>query len=195
MTEFHALCSFQAYLICLIVAYSNPFGQVSLVNDTAVKTLQGLAFRAAKTGLSCEAEHAGTGPTWESWIVASAKRRTVLIIYFLISVSSSQGGLSSFLFDELGDTFAPESKALWEASDVQTWTRAYKEHMAEWNDGAMTISELLRPEERSTSTMERRRRWVQSKDEFGMILFSVFAHLHEPDEHVLVWTWASVVYI
>lgn len=177
MTELHALCSFQAYLVCLIVAYSNPLGQVSLVNDAAIKTLQGLAFRSAKTGLSCEAEQAGTCPTWESWILASAKRRTVLTMYLFICVYYAESGLSSFLFDELGDIFAPESKALWEASDVKTWTRAYKEHLAEWNDGAMTVSELLCPEERSTSTIERRRRWVQSKDEFGMMLFSVFVHL------------------
>jgi hypothetical protein len=148
------------------------------VTDAAILSLQDLAFRSAKTGLKCEAELAGTCPTWKAWILASAKRRTVLTMFLFISIYRSESGLSNFLFEELGDIVAPESKALWEAVNAEIWTSEYREHLVEWGGAGITISELFNPRQHSEGVVERRRRWVESKDGFGTMLFSVFAHVY-----------------
>ncbi|OGE50407.1 hypothetical protein PENARI_c017G00996 [Penicillium arizonense] len=122
-SDFDTLCSFQVYLIYLLTAYFSPIDNASLVDDMNLITLQDLAFRAAKTGFICKAELSQTQPTWESWIIASSKRRTLFTMYLFTNMYNFDKGLPNFLSDELKDMSVPESKALWEASDRDSWTR------------------------------------------------------------------------
>ena len=145
----------------------------------SIITLQDLAFRAAKAGFTCKAELSRTRPTWESWIIASSKRRTLFTMYLFTNVYNSDKGLPNFLSDELRDILVPESKALWEASDRGSWTREYNRHLSKWEDGMLQVSELWRSSETGSEARRKRiGRWVQSTDEFGMMLFAVCAHLH-----------------
>ncbi|CAG7965270.1 unnamed protein product [Penicillium nalgiovense] len=178
-SDFETLCSFQVYLIYLLTAYFFPIGNASLIDDMSMITLQDFAFRVAKAGFTCKAELSQTRPTWESWIIASAKRRTLFTMYIFSNVYNSDKGLPNFLSDELGGILVPESKALWEASDRDSWTRQYNRHLSKWEDGMLQISELWRsPETGSEARRKRIGRWVQSTDEFGMMLFAVCAHIH-----------------
>ncbi|KAJ5101330.1 hypothetical protein NUU61_003552 [Penicillium alfredii] len=178
--DFDHLCSLQAYLIYLIISYFFPIdANNSLVNDSAMVTLQEQAFHAAKAGVSCTTEVSRTRPNWESWIVASAKRRTLFTMYLFSSVYNAQKGLPNFVADELSSLAVPEGKALWEAPDRGSWEREYNRHLSRWEDGILKISELWRSSQ--TGSEERRKRierWLQSADEFGMMLFAVCAHIH-----------------
>jgi hypothetical protein len=165
-----------------MTAYFYPIyhaDHASLVDDMSMITLQELAFRAAKPGFTCRAELSGTRPTWESWVIASAKRRTLLAMYLFTSLYNSDKGRPNFLSDELRDMLVPESKALWEASERKSWEREYNRHMLKWEDGMLRISELWKSEETGSEARRNRiTRWVQSTDEFGMMLFTVCAHIH-----------------
>lgn len=100
-------------------------------------------------------------------------------MYLFTNVYNSDHGLPNFLSEELRDIFVPESKALWEASDRGSWTREYNRHLSKWEDGMLLISELWGSSEMGSEAKRKRiGRWVQSTDEFGMMLFAVCAHIH-----------------
>ncbi|KAJ6135947.1 hypothetical protein N7512_001107 [Penicillium capsulatum] len=177
--DLEIVCAFQAYLIYLITAYFFPIGNTSLVDDSSLITIQNLAFRTAKAGFTCKAELSHMAPTWESWIIASSKRRTLLTMYLFTNVYNFDKGIPNFLSKELGNALAPESKVLWEASDRLSWTREYNRYLSKWEDGLLQLSELWQsPETGSEAKRKRIERWLQAADEFGMMLFAVCAHIH-----------------
>lgn len=143
-------------------------------------TLHELAFRTAQTGLVSQAELTRSRPSWESWIVVSAKRRAVFAFYLLTSVYNADNYVPNFLAEELREVYVPDAKRLWEARDRNEWEREYKPYLSEWEEGGlMVISELWQsPATGSAKRRERIDRWVQSADEFGMMLFAVCVHLH-----------------
>lgn len=156
--------------------YFSPLGTLSTVNDSMMITLMEMAFRTVGNGLCCAAETSHTRPTWESWIIVSAKRRAILVMYLFSSVYNADRSLPNFLANEIGDVYAPENKALWRAKDRETWAREYDQHLSEWTDGMLKISELWRSEDPHRRT--RIERWIQTVDEFGMMIFGVCAHIH-----------------
>ena len=67
------LATLQSYLLYAIMLFST----VSSVDPDIMIRLQDLAGDAVSQGTLCNAEAEGSRPDWESWIVASAKRRTL----------------------------------------------------------------------------------------------------------------------
>ncbi|KAL5340974.1 hypothetical protein BJX70DRAFT_84511 [Aspergillus crustosus] len=173
------LSAFQAYLIYAILMYFSPPLGLTFVTDKTMITLMELAFRTARNGLLSASEVSRTMSTWESWIVASTKRRVIYVMYLFSSVYNAEHSLPNFIAEELRGVFVPEGKALWEAKDRGSWTREYTRHLQEWPDGMLEISELWKSEETgSPRQRERVERWLKTVDEFGMMLFSVCAHIH-----------------
>jgi hypothetical protein len=159
--------------------YFSPHGDLSLVTDKIMITLMELAFQTARNGLFCAAELAHVRPTWESWIVVAAKRRAIFTMYLLSSVYNADRLLPNFVADEMRGVYAPGQKALWEADDRETWNKEYDRYLLQWEDGMLEISELWRSAETgSTTRKERVERWVETVDEFGMMIFGVCAHIH-----------------
>ena len=149
-----------------------PDGQIQI-------RMQEIAFRSSQTGLLCRAEDSSTRPAWESWIVASSKRRTLFTMYLFTSVYNSQVGLPNFIAEELRGTIVPECRVLWEARDRGYWEKEYNQHLSRWPDGMLEISELWKSVETgSEARRERIERWLQSADEFGFMLFSTCAGIH-----------------
>jgi hypothetical protein len=73
----------------------------------------------------------------------------------------------------------PCGKLLWNAQKRDIWEQEYDYHLSTWHDGELQISELwLSPETGSAQRRKRIEKWVQSVDEFGMMLFAVCAHIH-----------------
>ncbi|KAJ5835281.1 hypothetical protein N7447_001307 [Penicillium robsamsonii] len=182
-SDFDSLCSFQAYLIYSMTMHFFPCTDTVEESHTfdpqAAIKMQEIAFRSAKSGLICRAEETQTRPSWESWIVASAKRRTIFAMYLFTSVYNTQLELPNFVAEELRGTTAPESRILWETSDRTVWEREYNRHLSRWEDGMLEISELWKSDETGTdSRRERIERWLQFADGFGIMLFSVCAHIH-----------------
>ncbi|KAH8688978.1 hypothetical protein BGW36DRAFT_402045 [Talaromyces proteolyticus] len=174
--DYDLLSAFQAYLIYSILMYFSPRGDFS---ENTMVTLMDLAFRTSRNGLFCTAEIKRTKPTWESWIVAAAKRRTVFILYVFSSIYNADRLLPEFIADELRNVYVPGHKALWEADNRETWNKVYDQYLSDWEDGSLVISELWpSPEKEEPKQRERIERWVQTVDEFGMTIFALCAHIH-----------------
>ena len=173
------MAAFQAYLIYSILAYFFPIQEEALVHDGTMMTLQEMAFRVAQSGLVSQAELGQSLPEWESWVVVSAKRRTILAFYLLSSVYNADNNVPNFLAEELREMFVPDAKWLWGARTRLDWEREYRRHLSRWEDGQLRISELWwSPDTGTPERRERIDRWVQTADEFGMMLFAVCVHLH-----------------
>ncbi|TFK54876.1 hypothetical protein OE88DRAFT_1653418 [Heliocybe sulcata] len=174
------LAAFQAYLIYAIMLFfsSSPPGK-SLIDRTIMISLQEFASHISQTGLVCSAELSHTRPRWESWIIASAKRRTLYTMYILDNVFCTLNQIPCHLAQELAMLSAPESKALWEARDRELWEREYDVLLAAWKGGSLRIGELWASEERSTpGQQERIQRWLEGVDEYGMMYFSFSVMIH-----------------
>ncbi|PYH99764.1 hypothetical protein BO71DRAFT_468027 [Aspergillus ellipticus CBS 707.79] len=177
--DFDLLATFQAYLIYSMMLYFSPLPGAPTITDKVMITLMEMAFRTARNGLFCAAEISHTRPTWESWIVVAAKRRTIFTMYLFCSVYNADRLLPNFIADEVKGVFAPEAKALWEATDRETWEREYDRHLLSWEDGMLEISELWRSAETGTpQRRERIGRWLRTVDKFGMTMFGVTTHVH-----------------
>ncbi|RAK96936.1 Zn(II)2Cys6 transcription factor domain-containing protein [Aspergillus ibericus CBS 121593] len=177
--DFDLLATFQAYLIYSIMLYFSPLPGGPTVTDKIMITLMEIASSTARNGIFCTAEISHDRPSWESWIVAAAKRRAIFTMYLFCSVYNADNLLPNFIADEMTGVFAPEGKALWEASTRETWEKEYDRHLLNWEDGMLEISELWRSAETGTPRRpERIERWLKTVDEFGMMMFGVTAHVH-----------------
>ncbi|WVO17502.1 hypothetical protein L204_105195 [Cryptococcus depauperatus] len=174
--DYDLLSAFQAYLIYSILIYFSLCGDFS---ENTMITLMDLAFRTCRKGLFCTAEIERTKPTWESWIVAAAKRRAVFILYIFSSIYNADRLLPDFIANELRSVYVPGHKALWGADNRETWNKVYDQYLSDWEDGSLVISELWASLEREEPKQrERVERWVQTVDEFGMTIFALCAHIH-----------------
>jgi hypothetical protein len=183
LDNFTILAAFQAYLIYTLVSYFRLGRDAVPSLRQVVINLQEIACSCAKHGLSCTTEGEGTRPTWESWIVAEAKRRTLYTMYLFDNMLSVQDGLPTFLGTELRGLLAPTSKYLWEATTRSNWEKLYNLHLVEWVDGGLRIDELWPPHEELTEdeTIQRDRRvdqWLEGVDEFGTMMYAVTSCTH-----------------
>jgi Fungal specific transcription factor domain len=177
------LAAFQAYLIYAITAFflptSNPSVKTPLVDHTTMSNLQEFAYQLSLSGLLCTAETTHSRPSWESWIIASTKRRALYAMYLFDNVFNALARVPTYIAEELANLPVPASKSLWEATEREAWEREYDQHLAAWEGGELRISELwFAPEKDSPEHRDRVDRWVESVDEFGMMLFAVCAHIH-----------------
>ncbi|PYH70935.1 Zn(II)2Cys6 transcription factor domain-containing protein [Aspergillus vadensis CBS 113365] len=170
------VCISLTYLIYSILIYFGPQGGFT---DTIMITLMDMASQTARNGLFCDAELARTRPTWESWIVAATKRRAIFTLYLFSNIYNADRMLPNFVAEELRGVYAPGNKTLWEAADRETWNKEYDRYLLDWQDGSLEISELWpSPEKEEPERRRRIERWVQTVDEFGMMMYSVCAHIH-----------------
>ncbi|KAL4949321.1 hypothetical protein BDW69DRAFT_198197 [Aspergillus filifer] len=181
--EIERLSAFQAYLIYLLLLHLSPIPLQTLeqgkVTDQDMITLMDLAFRTARNSLILASETSHKRPSWESWIMASTKRRAIYVMYLFSSLYNAENGLPNFVAEELRDLPVPERNGLWEATTRTEWERVYDLHLQEWPDGPLRIHELWKSEETgSPRRRERIERWLRGVDDFGMMLFSVCAHIH-----------------
>ena len=100
-------------------------------------------------------------------------------MYLFDNVFNALAQVPTYIAEELANLPVPASKALWEATEREVWEREYDRHLAAWEGGELRISELwFAPEKDSPERRDRVDRWVESVDEFGMMLFAVCAHIH-----------------
>ncbi len=173
------LATLQAYLLYAIMVYfTHRSGTNYIEQDTMIK-LQDLAGDVAGRGTLCWAETNGTRPDWESWIVASTKRRTLFATYLFDNLVNFHLGSPSYIATELASLPAPASKRLWNAETRQSWNAAYNQQLSHWTDGELLISDLWpRTGPPSDALQKKVDRWLSSVDEFGMMLYSVTSHTY-----------------
>lgn len=190
------LAAFQAYLLYATTAFFLPMSNPSvdqtsslIIDHTTMANLQELACDLSLSGLLCTAEATHSRPSWESWIVASTKRRALYVMYLFDNVFNALARVPTYIAEELADLPVPASKTLWEATQRDVWEREYDRHLAAWEGGELRIAELWAPPpprdrmgDKVGMGLEQRQervdQWVQSVDEFGMMLFAVCAHIH-----------------
>lgn len=161
----------------LLFFAEGPSGQ--LIDRQVMINLQDFGCDIASSGLVCPGELAHKKPDWESWIVASTKRRALYTMYMFDNQFCSRHGLPTFLGEELESLLAPASKALWEASARGAWESEYDSQLRDWPIGGLRIDELWpAPETGITERRKRVDRWLASVDEFGMMLFAVTLVTH-----------------
>ncbi|KAK1573874.1 uncharacterized protein LY79DRAFT_567587 [Colletotrichum navitas] len=177
------LATFQAHLIYSLVLFFRLGQEHCPFLPQAMMNTQELACAAARKGLVCVAEQEGTRPTWESWVVAEAKRRTLFTMCLFDSALLSHDGLPTHLATELRGLLAPASKSLWESRDRQDWQNEYDLRLAEWPDGGLRIDELWPvPEDLGEDGLNKRRSridaWLEDLDEFGTAIYAVTSGTH-----------------
>ncbi|KIW87092.1 uncharacterized protein Z519_12389 [Cladophialophora bantiana CBS 173.52] len=173
------LAILQGYLLYAIMLFDSANAASMVEQDIMIK-LQDLAGDLASRGTLCPAETNGTRPDWESWIVASAKRRTLFATVLLDNLVNFTLGSPSFIAVELADLPAPASKTLWNAQDRRSWNTAYNQQLSLWSDGELLISDLW-PQPGPIPAPVRQKKidnWLSSVDEFGMMIYAVTSHTY-----------------
>ncbi|OHW93660.1 hypothetical protein CSPAE12_07693 [Colletotrichum incanum] len=177
------LAIFQAHLIySLAIFFQLGREHYPFLSQTMINT-QELACAAARKGLVCMAEQDGARPTWESWIVAEAKRRTLFTMCLFDSALLTHDGLPTHLATELCGLLAPASKSLWESRNRYEWQTKYNVHLTEWPEGGLRIDELWPvPEHLDEDQINSRRSrvdaWLEDLDEFGTMIYAVTSGTH-----------------
>ena len=180
---FALLASFQAYLLyCMILFFHFQEGHHSFLRQSIIE-LQEIACRSAAEGLACKSELDGQRPTWSSWILAEAKRRTLYAMYLFDNILCAQDGLPTFISKEISGLPSPASKRLWQAGSETQFKIAYNSHLALWNSSGLSIDELwpMPPDlsvEEVTAARKRVDQWLQTVDEYGTMLFAVTISTH-----------------
>ncbi|EXJ59504.1 uncharacterized protein A1O5_12129 [Cladophialophora psammophila CBS 110553] len=173
------LAILQGYLLYAIMLFDSANAASMVEQDIMIK-LQDLAGDLASRGTLCPAETNGSRPDWESWIVASAKRRTLFATVLLDNLVNFTLGSPSFIAVELADLPAPASKTLWHAQDRRSWNAAYNQQLSLWSDGELLISDLW-PQPGPIPAPVRQKKidnWLSSVDEFGMMIYAVTSHTY-----------------
>ncbi|OCT50079.1 putative C6 finger domain protein [Cladophialophora carrionii] len=159
--------------------FSNTRSAGSIDQDIMMR-LQELAGDAAGKGTICHGETEGTRPDWESWIVASTKRRTLFASSLFDNLVNFSQGSPSFVAVELAGLPAPAGKNLWNARTRQSWNQAYNLQLGHLGDGELLISDLWPQSEANSEVLQPKiDRWLSSVDEFGMMLYAVTAHTYK----------------
>lgn len=176
--ELSMLAAFQALLVYAMAFFFRLGGRSDPYLKGAIQNLQDLAGLSARHGLVCRNEQCNTRPTWESWIIAETKRRTLYTLYLFDNVLSAVDATPTTMGTELEGLPAPSSKVLWEASSRQDWEAAYNLHIMDWPSGGLRLDELwpVPAGLDSAAIQERRRRveqWVESVDVYGTMMHAV----------------------
>ena len=169
------LATMQALLLYAIMAYfsSDRTSPEPLVDAGTIMNMQQVSYCLATTGYILPAEETHTRPSWEEWIRASAKRRTIVVLYCFDCVYTTMNGLPMYQCDELRYFPAPAGKLLWQASPREQWERTYNRWLVRWQDRPSLLGDLMICRRRSVEESERLQKWIEEVDEFGMMLMIV----------------------
>ncbi|KAI1608583.1 hypothetical protein EDD36DRAFT_104211 [Exophiala viscosa] len=178
-SDLELLATLQAYLLLTIMLFFTSRSGTNFIEQDTIIRLQELAGDVANKGTLCLAETNGARPDWESWIIASAKRRTLFATYLFDNLVSFTLGSPSFIATELASLPAPASKRLWNAQTRLSWNATYNQQLSQCADGELLISHLWPSPDSGTPEQQRKvRRWLSSVDEFGIMLYSVTSHTY-----------------
>jgi hypothetical protein len=145
-----------------------------IINSTIMINIQELASAMSETGLT-GFEGSTIRPTWKTWALAEAKRRTLYMMYKFDHVFNCLNNTTCYRSEELGKLPAPSSKALWAVSDETEWERAYDRHISNWPLGGLLVEDFCPTTDEAIGNRRRERvdRWLEDVDEFGLLLFTI----------------------
>lgn len=188
------LSALQAYLILCIHGYfqSQRHARPAIFSPDQMTVLHDMASKVSAAGIVCP-EEVGDGlaissvaPPWETWIIAEAKRRTILCVYLFEDLYNFGNGAATYLAAELAPPLAPASRRLWNATNRASFEKEYSLRRTVL-DGkvSLMVSELwlqkvgqqddddAHSEESSRKTKERVFEWKKNLDDFGRFVLDV----------------------
>jgi len=176
------LSACQAYLLyCIHLFFSPDSGSPAMVETSTMINLQELASAMSLTGLGTTgAPFYRTNPSWEAWIIAEAKLRTLYTMYMFDNVFCFSQNAPVYVATELGRLPAPASKALWAAANRDEWGSEYGCYLAEWPSEIPRVEDFW-PHHMEEIVKERRERidrYVESIDDFGMFMLAACSMTH-----------------
>ncbi|KAJ6558667.1 hypothetical protein B0H10DRAFT_2120697 [Mycena sp. CBHHK59/15] len=174
------LSACQAYLLYSVHMFFSAGAESTMVDTSVMINLQELASTMSQTILRASEGSNNIRPAWEAWVMAEAKRRTLYTMYMFDNIFNFAHNAPSYIAAELGKLPAPSSKLLWTAANKNEWGSAYDRHVGDWPLGGPLVEDLWPHPDEDVARERRRRtdRWVESVDEFGMLLFAVCALTH-----------------
>lgn len=179
MDDRHLLAVLQALVMYTLIIMFPENGQtsVSLVDPAIFLCLQRVVHYVAKTGLLLKEERDCVQPSWESWILVTAKRRAVFTLYLLHWSYTVYHNLQSFACRQLGYMPAPAPKFLWQAETREKWSDLYARWLAQWGENPYAMREFaaIQP---GTALEQRTERWLEDTDELGILFFSISTTVH-----------------
>jgi hypothetical protein len=100
-------------------------------------------------------------------------------MYLFDTLFCTLNGLPTFLGEELESLPVPAPKILWEATTRKSWEKEYNSFLNTWDGGGLRIDELWpAPDSAVEARRKRVDKWVESIDEFGMMLYAVTSITH-----------------
>ena len=172
------LAAFLAYFMYSILAFFDKDLGDKVVNVSTMIDLQQLASQVALSGLMCHEELDHCKPSWESWIMATIKRRTLYSMYMFDNVFNTIHGAPCYQSQELGNLPASGNGKLWNASNAQSWSKEYDLYMNNWRDGQLQMCEFW-PGTKDVAKRETRlTKWAKEADAYGTMLMAVCIMIH-----------------
>ncbi|KAF4635443.1 hypothetical protein G7Y89_g2655 [Cudoniella acicularis] len=138
-----------------------------------------IAVEVQKNGFQSTSERMGRFPSWEEWILAESKRRTLITLHLLdvildLRVDKYQQGSCSIM-DQIP---LPCSKYLWEAETILLWEQEFKKYLQKRKVGEVrTIGKLRASVNQNTNKLdvglvEDLGDWAAGIDSFGAMLLT-----------------------
>ncbi|KFX94412.1 hypothetical protein O988_06321 [Pseudogymnoascus sp. VKM F-3808] len=177
------ITAFQSLIIYAIILLF-PTPQKPTTKNLTLQTvvnLQEVGYHVGQTGLMLRAEASHVRPTWESWILVNAKRRTMSALYCLEWIYAMLNKLPTFPCTELGFMPAVSSKALWLARTKDEWEAAYNCWLARWTVGGGYLMRELMEVQPGPELDLRTEMWLEEVDEFGMMYMGLVNATEVPD--------------
>ncbi|KAF4631392.1 hypothetical protein G7Y89_g6740 [Cudoniella acicularis] len=125
--------------------------KVSIISFETIKNSKTLMFlpqRMAEkyqpTGWMCNGEvQQDQIPTWEEWALAESRRRTAIILVIIIHIFNIEHGQGLPQCGGFADLSLPCSKALWQASEQETWEREYRKQYMRDSSSSGSLKRIL----------------------------------------------------
>jgi hypothetical protein len=144
-----------------------------LFDLSTLASLQEVGFHMSQQNLVLPAETEHVRPSWDEWILANCRRRTLMVLYCFEWIYSMLNNLPTFPCTELGFMPAPAGKLLWDARTREEWERTYDQWLGRWAGmGAYKMRELqdIKP---GPELDLRTEMWLEEADEFGMMYMAM----------------------
>ncbi|KAI1827027.1 hypothetical protein F4861DRAFT_536502 [Xylaria intraflava] len=159
-------------LLTILVFPTSRQTTLSIVPGHIFAGVRDMAFYVLSTGLTLHEEAASIRPTWRLWAHMEAKRRTLVLIYFLHWAYSVHHGTRHLNCLQLARVPAPAPKWLWQATDEKTWMGLYTRWLVMWDGSGLKYYELFLVEDGPVMD-SRAEMWFEDADELGLLMMAM----------------------
>ncbi|KPM45832.1 hypothetical protein AK830_g686 [Neonectria ditissima] len=168
------LAAVQAQIMYIIMGVHDNSKYEPGLNLELLVTYQVLCenFRKLCNGPFCQDERLYPSSSWEGWILAESRRRTVLAWVLIAQTVRIKTGLSCDIINEFRAPPLPSPKSLWEARTRSTWLSEYEMYKSMPRNGLEVFGDLIDACKQSEVGSNRLKLnvWNAQSDSLGILL-------------------------